>query len=142
MHCSRRDLSFLLPVLFSVASEADTSVLPSKCYSFDRLPVEKNHKTGMEIRNVFRGETHDGCPVALHISILPPGQMPHPAHHHLHEEMMLIKEGTLEATISGKSERVGPGSVIYIHSNDEHGLKNVGDVPAQYFVLEFGSDSK
>lgn len=56
--------------------------------------------------------------------------------------MMLIKEGTLEATISGKSERVGPGSVIYIHSNDEHGLKNVGDVPAQYFVLEFGSDSK
>lgn len=142
MHCSRRDLSFLLPVLFSAVSEADTSVLPSKCYSFEALPVEKNKKTGMEIRNVFRGETHAGWPIALHISTLPPGQMPHPAHHHLHEEMMLIKEGTLEATISGKSSRVGPGSVIYIRSNDEHGLKNVGDVPAQYFVLEVGSDDK
>lgn len=142
MQCSRRDLGFLLPVLFSAAAEAGNSMLPSKCYSFDSLPVEKNQKTGMEIRNVFRGETHAGCPVAMHISTLPPGQMPHPAHHHVHEEMMLIKEGTLEATISGQSTRVGPGSVIYIHSNDEHGLKNVGDVPAQYFVLEIGSDTK
>lgn len=142
MHCSRRDLSLLLPGLFSATSGAENSVLPSKCYPFDSLLVEKNQKTGMEIRNVFRGETHAGCPVALHISTLPPGQMPHPAHHHLHEEMMLIKEGTLEATISGKSTRVGPGSVIYIRSNDEHGLKNVGDVPAQYFVLEIGSDAK
>jgi quercetin dioxygenase-like cupin family protein len=140
VNCTRRDLGLLLPALLSATAEADTPVLPSRCYSFDSLPVHKNAKTGMEGREVFRGTTQTGCPLAMHISTLPPGQMPHPAHHHRHEEMMLIKEGTLEATISGKSSRVGPGSVIYINSNEEHGLKNVGDVAAQYFVIEIGTD--
>ena len=140
MTCSRRDLRLLFPALLAAAANADTPALPSKCYNFDDLPVKTNAKTGMAIRDVFRGRTQTGCPLAMHISTLPPGQMPHPAHHHVHEEMMLIKEGTLQATISGKSSRVGPGSVIYINSNEEHGLKNVGNVPAQYFVIEIGSD--
>ncbi len=141
MNCSRRELSLLIPALLSAAPATGASVLPSKCYAFSSLPVKRNAKTGMESRNVFRGRTQTGCPVAMHISTLPPGQMPHPPHHHLHEEMMLVKEGTLEATIAGKSTKVGPGSVIYINSNDEHGLKNVGDVPAQYFVIEIGADN-
>jgi quercetin dioxygenase-like cupin family protein len=49
--------------------------------------------------------------------------------------MMFIKEGTLQATISGHAYTAGPGSVIYVASNEMHGLKNVGDTPAQYFVL-------
>ncbi|MGA8028446.1 MAG: cupin domain-containing protein [Bryobacteraceae bacterium] len=93
----------------------------------------------METRQVFTGLTHSGCPIDLHISTLPPGQMPHPPHRHVHEEMMLISQGTLEATISGQSKTAGPGSVIYIFSNEQHGLKNVGDVPAQYFVLAIGN---
>jgi len=137
--CTRRELGLLFPTLVAAAA-AGLPVLPSKCYSFDSLPVHKNAKTGMEGREVFRGTTQTGCPLAMHISTLPPGQMPHAPHHHRHEEMMLIKEGTLEATISGKSSRLGPGSVIYINSNEEHGLKNVGDVPAQYFVIEIGTD--
>jgi len=51
---------------------------------------------------------------------------------------MLIQEGMLEFTIAGVGKRIGPGSVAYVHSNEEHGLKNVGDVMAQYFVLAFG----
>lgn len=140
MNCSRRDLSLLLPALLAAAAKADTSVLPSKCYKFDDLPAKTNPKTGMTSREVFRGKTQTGCPLAMHISTLPPGQMPHPAHHHVHEEMMLIREGTLQATIAGKTTVAGTGSVIYINSNDEHGLKNVGTGPAQYFVIEIGSD--
>jgi len=133
-------LSLLLPALLTAAAKADTSVLPSKCYKFEDLPAKTNPKTGMTAREVFRGKTQTGCPLALHISTLPPGQMPHPAHHHVHEEMMLIREGTLQATIAGKTTVAGTGSVIYINSNDEHGLKNVGTGPAQYFVIEIGSD--
>ena len=55
--------------------------------------------------------------------------MPHPPHHHLHEEMFLVREGTLEATISGKSTRLGPGSVAFVGSNDEHGIRNPGTTP-------------
>ena len=138
---TRRDLNLLLPALLAFRSEADSSVLQSKAYPFDTLPVKTNDTNHMEVRDVFRGKTQTGCPLALHISTLPPGEMPHPPHHHVHEEMMLIKEGTLEFTIAGRSSTVGAGSVVYINSNEQHGLKNVGNTPAQYFVVEIGSDA-
>jgi mannose-6-phosphate isomerase-like protein (cupin superfamily) len=102
------------------------------------LPVKKNGKN--ESRQVFDGRTHSGFPVDLHLTSLAPGEAPHPPHHHVHEEMMLIREGTLEVTISGKSTRIGPGSVAYIASNEEHGLRNVGTTPAKYFVIALGRE--
>ena len=51
---------------------------------------------------------------------------------------MMLQQGKLEVTISGQTSVVGPGSVIYVHSNEEHGLKSVGEVAAQYFVLAVG----
>jgi quercetin dioxygenase-like cupin family protein len=144
MSISRRDLSLLLPALLANNAEGQNAagspaqVLPSKAYLWDDLPVHKE-KSGMEVRSGFKGATHTGCVLGLHISSLPPGQMPHPPHRHVHEEMMLIREGTVEATVSGHATRLGPGSVIYVASNEEHGLKNVGSVTAQYFVIELGA---
>lgn len=141
MNQTRRDLTFLLPALLAARARADNTALASKCYAFDTLPVKTNPANHMEIRDVFKGKTQTGCPLALHISTLPPGQMPHPPHHHVHEEMMLIQEGLLQFTIEGRASTVGAGSVVYINSNEQHGMKNVGDVPAQYFVVEIGAES-
>jgi len=137
MQPTRRDLSLLLPAWMAVPS---MRALPSKCYEFTELPVKKDAKTGNESRQVFDGSTHTAYPIDLHITTLQPGLMPHPPHHHVHEEAMFIKEGTLEVTIAAKTWRVGPGSVVYINSNEEHGLKNVGDLPATYFVLALGRE--
>jgi mannose-6-phosphate isomerase-like protein (cupin superfamily) len=141
MPYTRRELSLLLPALLAVPAVGDTPVLPSKAYAFDTLPVKTNATNHMQIRDVFRGKTQTGCPLALHISTLPPGQMPHPPHHHVHEELMLIKQGLLQFTIAGQTSTVGAGSVVYINSNEEHGMKNVGTEPAQYFVVEIGAES-
>lgn len=142
MDHSRRDLTLLLPALLAAArAGAEASILPSKCYAFDELPAKTNPANHMETRDVFRGKTQTGCPLALHISTLPPGQMPHPPHHHVHEEMMLIKEGLLQFTIAGKTCTVKTGAVVYINSNEEHGMKNIGDTPARYFVVEIGAES-
>jgi quercetin dioxygenase-like cupin family protein len=130
MDISRRELSFLLPALLA----ADQ--LPSKCYEYSELPVKVNAETHIESRQVFRGELHDGFVIACHITRLPPGLSPHPPHKHLNEEIFFLKEGTIEITVEGKTSRLEPGSVQFIHSNEMHGAKNVGDVPAQYFILE------
>jgi quercetin dioxygenase-like cupin family protein len=137
-HFSRRDLCLMLPALAaSTAFAAEKPVLQSKVYEFNDLPA---HTHGaLTTRPVFEGYTHDGFRIALHESDLAPGGMPHPPHHHAHEETFMIREGTLEVTIEGKVSRAGPGSVVYVASNQEHGARNVGTTHAQYFVLELGS---
>ena len=140
MTYSRRDWCLLLPALVAAPGlAADNATLPSKAYRFEDLPVRKSN--GNESRPLMSGELHDGKFLESHETTLAPGNMPHPPHHHLHEEMFLVREGTIEATINGQSSRVGPGSVIFMASNVEHGIRNVGTTNAQYFVVAFGKDS-
>ena len=140
MNYSRRDFGILLPAL-AVASvaTAQTPALPSKTYDFDDLPIRTNGLN--KARAVLDGTTHGGYPVEMHITELAPGLAPHPPHHHAHEEMIMIREGTLEVTISGTSKKLGPGSVAYVASNEEHGWRNVGTTRAQYFVLALGREN-
>jgi len=139
MGMSRREACLLVPVLLAsrgVAAEGPN--LGSKAYPFEDLPVRTSG--GNTFRPVLDGNTHAGCPVELHETGLAVGAMPHPPHHHVHEEMFLVREGTLEVTIAGASTRLGPGSVAFVASNQEHGIRNTGTVPAQYFVLAIGHD--
>jgi len=114
------------------------SPLPSGIFSYDQLTVQKNSTT--EIRQMLTGPTHSGYRIDLHETALAAGQMPHAPHKHVHEELLMIREGTLEVTMGGKTTRVGPGSSVYIASNEEHGWKNVGTTPAKYFVMALGED--
>jgi len=139
MNLSRRDLSLVLPLLAAAKAAGQSRVLASKTYRYEDLPV---HNEGPNRgRPIFDGETHTGVPIELHETELAPGQMPHPAHHHAHEEMILVREGTMEVTIEGKSSTLGPGSVGYVESGEEHGWRNVGTGHARYFVLAVGRDS-
>jgi quercetin dioxygenase-like cupin family protein len=74
----------------------------------------------------------------MHETELEAGLAPHPPHHHLHEEILILREGTVEVMIEGKTTRLEPGSVAYIASNEEHGWRNVGKDRAKYYVLTFG----
>ena len=122
----------------SATAEAAESKLPSATYIYENLPVKPNPQNGNKGRAIFSGTTHTGYPIEIHETELAPGQMPHAAHHHEHEEMVMLREGTLEVTISGKSSRLTPGSVAYVASNEEHGWRNVGEGRASYFVLALG----
>ena len=114
--------------------------LPSATYPFGELPMKIAN--GAEIRPVLKGKLATAESPAesleVHETTLPPGAMPHPPHHHVHSEMWLIREGTVQLTINGTSHVMGPGSVGFVHSNDEHGIKNVGTTPATYFVVAVG----
>ncbi|HZT30893.1 MAG TPA: cupin domain-containing protein [Bryobacteraceae bacterium] len=138
MNCSRRDLRFLLPALAAAGAAGEAAALPSKTYRFEDLPVRANGPN--RSRPILNGATHTGYPIELHMTELAPGQAPHPPHHHVHEEMVLIHEGILKVTISGKSVQMGPGSVAYVASNEEHGWRNVGGSRARYFVFALGGD--
>ena len=135
MKMSRRELAILFSSLAGRKLSAQSPALPSKTYAFADLAV---HANGRNLsRPVLNGATHTGLPIELHMTELAPGEAPHPPHHHVHEEMVMIKDGSLEVTISGKITKLGPGSTAYVASNEEHGWRNIGTTPALYFVIAF-----
>jgi mannose-6-phosphate isomerase-like protein (cupin superfamily) len=142
MPVTRRELCSMLPaalltaILPSAVSAERDKGMPSAMYPFDKLPVQTTN--GAQIRHVLKGKLATGESLEVHETTLPPGGAPHPAHHHVHTEMWLIREGTVELTVNGISYSLGPGSVGFVHSNDEHGIKNVSATPTSYFVVAIG----
>ena len=144
MSITRRNLCAMLPAAFLPAAAPpipadDEAALPSAMYPFEKLTPRTSNTA--EIRSVLKGHLATSESLEVHETALPPGAMPHPPHRHIHSEMWLIRDGTVEITVEGKSTRIGPGSVGFVRSNDEHGIKNVGAVPATYFVVAVGPGS-
>ena len=52
-----------------------------------------------------------------------------------------MMKGQLEVTIAGKTTVIGPGSAAFVHSGEEHGVKNIGTEAAQYFVVAVGTEA-
>jgi quercetin dioxygenase-like cupin family protein len=144
MTVSRRDLALLLPGLAGAATAAQSvsglPVLVSKAYEFNDLPV-RSSANGGKSRQVFDGLTIRGQRITMHISELPPGEAPHPPARQPHEEIIMIREGTLEVTLNGQTTRLGPGSVIFSSFNDLNGWKNLGTTPVQYYVVSLEGHS-
>jgi mannose-6-phosphate isomerase-like protein (cupin superfamily) len=142
MTLTRRELcltlpSALLPVLVGTEGATQQATpLPSATYPFDSLPIQTSNDA--QFRAVLKGKLATGESLEVHETTLPPGGAPHPPHHHVHSEMWLIREGMVELTVNGKNYSLGPGSVGFVHSNDEHGIRNIGTTPATYFVVAIG----
>ena len=156
MKCSRRDLGLLIPSLVALgataldgqqtpapAAAADNSVeklpvMKTQHFKYDEIPVTTNGKNKQ--KRMFTAKTHTGFKIESHQSDIAPGEVNHPPHQHLREEMMLIREGTMELTIAGNPYRLGPGDVGVIGSNELHNAKNVGTTRATYFIVNIGRD--
>jgi quercetin dioxygenase-like cupin family protein len=135
MEISRRSLAILVPAL-AAAQEKKTPAIASHVYLYEDLPVKQNGQN--HGRAVLDAATHAGFPVELHMTELAPGQAPHAPHKHAHEEIVMLRRGTLEVTIEGKTTRMTPGSVTSVASGELHGWRNPGTEPCEYFVIALG----
>ena len=71
----------------------------------------------------------------MHVGLLNPGEMSHPPHRHVNEELIILREGVCETLSNGEWVRVEAGSVVFNASNSLHGFRNVGPWPAIYHVI-------
>ena len=109
------------------------AVMGSKVFDWNAM-VDTPNKTG-SVRTVCSTPTATLENLEIHISTLNPGLMSHPPHKHPNEELIIVRQGTVETLSNGEWIRVGPGSVIFNGSNQPHGFRNVGTEPAIYHVV-------
>jgi quercetin dioxygenase-like cupin family protein len=88
-----------------------------------------------ERRDVAHHATPTLAVFECHITTLNPGAASHEPHRHPQEELIIVKEGTLEVHIDGRAQTGGAGSVFFFGSNDLHGLRSAGDTPASYQII-------
>jgi quercetin dioxygenase-like cupin family protein len=117
----------------AVGAPTPEGQLGSTVLEWTGLPV-KGTKTG-ERRDVVNSPTATLANFECHVTTLNPGEAAHTPHRHPDEEVILIKEGTVDVTINGRTQQAGPGAILFFSSNDEHGLKNTGATPATYYVM-------
>jgi quercetin dioxygenase-like cupin family protein len=141
MHITKRD--FLVAsctaclTLLAVFANSRSAILDSSIFDWNDLEV-KSTKTGA-VRTVFRSQTATLDELECHITTLNPGETSHPPHKHPEEEILIVKDGTVEALVNGQMKIVGVGSVIFQASNQMHAIKNVGKTPATYHVFSWHS---
>ena len=124
------------------AATPGTGVLSqSRVYTLDQMPERKMANGGVS-RDVLRGTLTTGEVVAVHESEQPAGMTPNTPHPIQHSEVMVVVEGTLAFEHDGKSEKVGPGGVIFIAAGTVHTVRNVGEGTARYCVVAVGGDVK
>jgi quercetin dioxygenase-like cupin family protein len=113
------------------------AVMGSTVFDWNSFTAVPN-KTGA-VRKVVQEPTATLDELEIHITTLNPGETPHPPHQHPDEELLIVKEGTVEALVNGQTKRVGPGSIIFQAANQPHSIRNVGDSPATYHVIKWNS---
>jgi XRE family transcriptional regulator, regulator of sulfur utilization len=123
--------------LGGVALSGRAEVMGSSIFEWEKMTAQTT-KTGM-VRRVVQQPTATLDELEIHITTLNPGESPHAPHKHADEELIVIKEGTVESFLNGLTQRVGPGSIIFQASNQMHGIKNVGTGPATYHVIKWNS---
>jgi quercetin dioxygenase-like cupin family protein len=142
MTITRRDatvaaLTLAATLGFGAAVRPQTPVMHSKVFDWNSFTVTKI-AVG-ESRSVVRAPTPTLDELEMHITTLNPGQTSHPPHQHPNEELIIIREGTVETLSLGEWKRLGPGSIIFNASNELHGIRNVGTAPATYHVINWTS---
>ena len=125
----------VMPAADSTKAPPSTAKLNSAVYDWAKL-VPTTTANGAR-RDVFDGPTATLDKIHCHITTLNPGQNSGEPRKHLQEEVLIVKEGQVEAHIDGKVQTVGPGSVFFFATNAVTRLRNAGDTPCTYVVLYY-----
>ena len=121
----------------AVASQTQSQVMSSRVIDWSSMTTRSTNVGA--VRDLFRSPTATLDELEMHVTTLNAGLASHAPHTHPNEEVVILKEGTLEVYSNGDTVTVGAGSVLFFASNQSHGVRNVGTGPATYHVINWRS---
>lgn len=119
----------------NTAKAAPQAKLLSAVYDWEKM-VATETANGMR-RAVFDGPTTTLDNLHCHITTLRPGEKSGEPRKHLQEEVIIVKEGQVEANYDGQAKIGGPGSVIFFAAGATTFLRNAGTTPCTYIVVYY-----
>jgi quercetin dioxygenase-like cupin family protein len=125
----------------AAAAPSANPLAAARVFNYDDM-TPKTSANGAVGRNVFSGTLATGEVVAAHETMQPAGTAPNSAHRIQHSELIVVQGGTLEFEHDGQVERAGTGSIVYVALGTLHAVKNIGDGPLKYVVIQIGGDTK
>lgn len=126
-------LAIAIAGLDAVSQSAKRTAMKSAAIDWNSIHFKTNANGAS--KRFFEGATATLDMLECHASTLNPGAMNHEIIGRPHDEVIIIKEGTIEAYVDGKWLRIGPGSVIFYAANELQAMRNPGTTPASYHVV-------
>jgi mannose-6-phosphate isomerase-like protein (cupin superfamily) len=117
------------------AGRAAESLMKSAVFQWDELSPSPTSVGA--VRRVVRAPTATLDELESHITTLDANQSPHAPHQHPNEELLVLKEGTVDAYVNGEWVTVRTGGIMFFASNVPHTVRNVSDRPATYYVFNW-----
>jgi len=124
-----------LPVVAESAASATSEPLASNVFHLDQIPASPT-PVGVR-RELFDAPSATVDKTHCHVTTLNAGASSGTPRKHLQEEIIIIKEGTIEANWDGQSKVAKAGDVIFFAANAVTHLRNVGATPATYYVIYY-----
>ncbi|HEX2461082.1 MAG TPA: cupin domain-containing protein [Vicinamibacterales bacterium] len=119
----------------AASKQVGSSVMRSAIFQWESVsPTPTNVGA---VRRFFRTPTATLDELEFHVTTLNPGQSSHAPHQHPNEELIIVKEGAVEAFSNGAWKPVSTGSIIFNASNELHAVRNPGATPVTYFVINW-----
>lgn len=145
MHRTARDLVVAasaagLALIGSAAARSAPAAMTSTIFHWAEMKAEPTEAG--EVRRVFRSQTGTLAELECHVTTLRPGQRSHAPHTHANEEVLVVREGTVEFFFKGEWHPAAAGDVVFLTGTDPHGVRNAGSTPATYHVLAWSHESK
>jgi mannose-6-phosphate isomerase-like protein (cupin superfamily) len=88
-------------------------------------------------RDIMRQPTSMLKELEMHTTTLKEGLPSYNSHTHPDEEIILVRFGKVEESINGKPYQCGPGSVIFLTNDDDHGIRNIGEGQCEYYAIRW-----
>lgn len=116
---------------------ASVAAPPLKSKVFDWASLTAAPIPNGERRAVLDGPTETVDLLHVHVTTLAPGKISGQPVRHLQEEVLIVKDGEVEVSLDGTTQKAGPGAILFFAAGAVTGLRNTGTTPATYYVIYY-----
>lgn len=137
MNGAKNDLTFYSFKFRPHESESAATAVKAEPFIKRWNDIEFKENANGGRRDIMRQPVSALKELEMHTTQLKEGLPSHSSHTHVDEEIILVRFGRVEESINGKAFQCGPGSVLFLTNDDDHGIRNIGEGPCEYYAIRW-----